>query len=257
MSIDINKDKKIVQFFDELAVDRDEKILADSIVDYEQRLRQYFITNLLDLDQDDTLVDAGCGDCRDAIYFVQGTGRFPKRYIAVDLSKGMLHEGMKKSYAGTLKLIQSDLTRLPFKDGTADKIICSEVLEHIPDWGSAIKEFSRVLRSKGEIIISTPNVYSMYYPQRRIIEAKDGRKHPYDQWKSYWELKKKLAETGFKITNVNGSCFLPGYLSYRGRTKRIMEKMLNSMERMEKNILGFSPLKYFGYIIIIKAQKRN
>jgi SAM-dependent methyltransferase len=49
------------------------------------------------------------------------------------------------------------VTKLPFKDGSFDKIICSEVLEHIPEEKSAVEELVRVLSKDGAIGISVPH----------------------------------------------------------------------------------------------------
>ena len=45
---------------------------------------------------------------------------------------------------------------LPFSDGTFDRIIAAEVLEHIPDDRSAITELARVLRPGGTIAVTVP-----------------------------------------------------------------------------------------------------
>jgi SAM-dependent methyltransferase len=52
--------------------------------------------------------------------------------------------------------IQGDALHLPFDDGTFDRIICSEVLEHIPDDVAAMGELARVLRPGGTMAITIP-----------------------------------------------------------------------------------------------------
>jgi SAM-dependent methyltransferase len=47
--------------------------------------------------------------------------------------------------------------RLPFKDAAFDKIICSEVLEHLADDGQGIREMRRVLKDDGALAISVPS----------------------------------------------------------------------------------------------------
>jgi len=49
--------------------------------------------------------------------------------------------------------------QLPFADHTFDRIICSEVLEHIPDFEQAISEINRVLKPNGKLAISVPNAW--------------------------------------------------------------------------------------------------
>ena len=57
------------------------------------------------------------------------------------------------SLAGT---IQGDATRLPFADATFDRVIASEVLEHIPDDVAAMGELARVLRPGGTMAVTVP-----------------------------------------------------------------------------------------------------
>jgi len=51
----------------------------------------------------------------------------------------------------------SDVLRLPYRDGAFDKVVLSEVLEHIVDDDAALKEVRRVTRPGGSIAITVPN----------------------------------------------------------------------------------------------------
>ena len=48
---------------------------------------------------------------------------------------------------------------LPFPDASFDRIICSEVLEHIPDYHGALKEIARVLKPGGILGVSVPRAF--------------------------------------------------------------------------------------------------
>lgn len=52
-------------------------------------------------------------------------------------------------------------SRLPYDDGMFDTIVCVEGLEHIDNPSNAISEFSRLLRSEGELIVSVPNIMNI------------------------------------------------------------------------------------------------
>ncbi len=49
--------------------------------------------------------------------------------------------------------------KLPFNNNTFDLIWCSEVIEHLKDPAKTIKEFNRILKDNGEMILTTPNSY--------------------------------------------------------------------------------------------------
>lgn len=48
---------------------------------------------------------------------------------------------------------------LPFPDASFDKIVCSEVLEHIPDYRQAVAEIDRILKPGGTLAISVPRFF--------------------------------------------------------------------------------------------------
>ena len=49
------------------------------------------------------------------------------------------------------------------EDQSVDKIMCTEVFEHIPNSAIALKELSRILKVNGEILVTTP--FRSYYHQ--------------------------------------------------------------------------------------------
>ena len=53
--------------------------------------------------------------------------------------------------------VNADALQLPFDDGTFDRIIASEVMEHIPDDRGAARELARVLRPGGTIAVTIPS----------------------------------------------------------------------------------------------------
>ena len=53
-------------------------------------------------------------------------------------------------------LLAGDALCLPFADATFDVVICSEVLEHLPDYRGALREMLRVLRPGGRLAVSVP-----------------------------------------------------------------------------------------------------
>jgi SAM-dependent methyltransferase len=51
---------------------------------------------------------------------------------------------------------------LPFGGGTFDAVICSEVLEHVPDPRVVLAEASRVLQPGGRLLIAVPFLYQIH-----------------------------------------------------------------------------------------------
>lgn len=65
--------------------------------------------------------------------------------------------GLQTSTWDNSKLdIVSDIASIPVFDKSFDAIMCIEVLEHIPHPIEAVKEFSRILKKGGKLIITAP-----------------------------------------------------------------------------------------------------
>lgn len=56
-------------------------------------------------------------------------------------------------------LLVGDALRLPFADNSFDAVVCSEVLEHIPDWRGVLPEIERVLKPGGLFCASVPRAW--------------------------------------------------------------------------------------------------
>ena len=109
----------------------------------------------------DKVLDLGCGEGRHVIsaYLEQEVDA-----VGVDLSLQDLVATRDKfeDFAaehkprGSFGLSSANALALPFADNTFDKVICSEVLEHIPDYCAALREIDRVLKPGGLFCASVP-----------------------------------------------------------------------------------------------------
>jgi SAM-dependent methyltransferase len=117
---------------------------------------------VLGLRAGDRLLDLGCGAGRHAFEAL----RRGARVTAFDYDEAELKDvaamAGAMAVAGDLPAAarsattRGDATRLPYPDGTFDRIIAAEVLEHIHDDMGAIRELVRVLRPGGTIAATVP-----------------------------------------------------------------------------------------------------
>lgn len=109
----------------------------------------------------DVVLDLGCGEGRHVIsaYIEQDVTS-----VGVDLSVGDLKTAQQRfqdfnqpgNHNKAFGLSAANALALPFADNTFDKVICSEVLEHIPDYAGALKEIKRILKPGGLFCASVP-----------------------------------------------------------------------------------------------------
>ena len=62
-----------------------------------------------------------------------------------------------KARNGRGSYVAADGMQLPFKTGSFDHTICSEVLEHLADDRQALHELARVMKPSGQVIITFPH----------------------------------------------------------------------------------------------------
>jgi SAM-dependent methyltransferase len=110
----------------------------------------------------DRVLDMGAGAGRHAFeVFRRGAHITALDYSLADLkdvsSLFSAMAGAGEAPEGTsAATVNGDGTRLPFADDTFDRVICSEVMEHIPDDAAAAGELARVLRPGGTIAVTVP-----------------------------------------------------------------------------------------------------
>ncbi len=80
-----------------------------------------------------------------------------------------------------VSLLMSVAERLPFRSGQFDGVICSEVVEHLPDPDAALREIARVLKAGGTLALTTPNIGNKLHRMRRFLPG--GMKAKADEWR--------------------------------------------------------------------------
>ncbi len=248
----------IVDFFDSAASRRNSFFSDNKIVGYEQKMRAKAVLELVGIQPKDFVLDLGCANGRDLIEL---SNRNFTNFLGVDISPEMISEAKKELVLRKIdekKVMVGDATNLEFADSTFDKVIASEMIEHIPDYKKAIAEIHRVLKNNGCLIITTPNRRSWYgldnFIYRLILNIfKKSSVHPYDEWKSFSELKESLERAGFELLEVKGACYIPGFLFLYRAPNAIKKVVIFLVSKIEP---GMSRLfSKNGYMLCVKAKK--
>ena len=70
-----------------------------------------------------------------------------------------------------------DVTRLTFPDGSFEAVLSFDVLEHVPDFKSALREFYRVLAPGGQALISVPFTFDEHTVTRAELDSEGNINH--------------------------------------------------------------------------------
>jgi len=131
--------------------------------------------NRLNIRPGDRLLDLGCGEGRHSIsaYLLADA-----EIVGLDLGLKDLKTAKERltdfltppAKGGYCAFIQGTGHQLPFPDNSFDHVICSEVLEHIPDYPSFLREINRVLKPGGLFAVSVPR----YFPEWVCWQLSEG-----------------------------------------------------------------------------------
>jgi len=122
----------------------------------------------LDLRPGHRLLDAGCGEGRHCF----GAMSRGATVVGLDLdldsiripSKILRTRGKEQNLMGAM--LQGDAFHLPFADESFDRIICSEVMEHVHDYRGALRELARIAKPGAKIAVTIPTATSEHlYPR--------------------------------------------------------------------------------------------
>ena len=135
----------------------------------------------LGLQPGDLVLDMGAGAGRHAFeVFRRGANIVALDYSLADLKdvSGLFAAMVEAGEVPTdtsASTVNGDGTRLPFADDTFDRIVCSEVMEHIPDDAAAASELARVLKPGGTIAVTVPT----WLPEKVCWALSDQYHAPY------------------------------------------------------------------------------
>lgn len=99
----------------------------------------------------DRILEVGCGGGHVLRLFPHS------RLTGVDVSGRMLEKAGKNLAGYQVQLLKGELHRLDLPNGGFDKIICSEVLEHVIDPDAVLGQIRRLLAPDGRVVITLPN----------------------------------------------------------------------------------------------------
>ncbi len=188
------------------------------------------LIDLADIQETDKVIEVGCG----AGHILE---RIPKgKLYGIDISEIQI-ERAKERLGSRAEISKAPGETIPFEDKSFDKILCSEVIEHVLDPAPLLTEMKRVMKDDGILSLSIPNENLINFAKKmlktfgliRLIEPKESgwdlaSKNNLDEWHLHefnLKLIKKYIDGIFKIEKISSIPFFSAPFRYVLKMKKI------------------------------------
>lgn len=116
-------------------------------------VQKYFKTNNLPAQK--TMLDVGCGE--------GNVGAILFDHVDVGLEYVPEYAEIARTVPAYKKVVVGDARKLPFANESFDIVFSNSVIEHIDGIDAVISEFSRVLKTGGKLVFTSPSKYFTQY----------------------------------------------------------------------------------------------
>ena len=215
---------------------------------------RHLVKALVDEQPYGTMLDLGCGEGYLAIEIAQRNAY----NFMIGLDRSIKNLQLAKTYAkhnkaSNIAFVRADARFTPFSKGAFERILCSEVIEHIQEDYKVFTEVARVLKPMGVLVLTTPHkTFDKYLQLSNHIRSY-----------TIEDLENELSDKGIEVTEFNyltksfGKRFIKlvdtpstGILSYtRTAIIFLLSYTLSALDELLSNEQGL--------IILCKGRKRT
>jgi ubiquinone/menaquinone biosynthesis C-methylase UbiE len=209
------------------------KLFGINLSNIYHKHRQKNSLELLNPKKDEIILDAGCG-------IGEFTKRIAKKCLkvyGVDVSEIVIKKAKKNSPKNCI-FRQGDLENLNFSNQFFDKIISIETIEHVLHPTKVLKEFNRLLKKEGKLVICIPTINTSIISKIQIflkISKFISISEHLHEW-SYSEFKKYVEKRGFVFLDSKGVFLNLGQLNL---LRRINKEMMIFLTNFQLSITNF------------------
>jgi SAM-dependent methyltransferase len=138
--------------------------------------------------------------------------------------------GLEPATAGQYTTLdyQSDIIAIPVADESFDVVLCTEVLEHVPEPIPAVREMARILRPGGRLLISAPLGSHLHQEPY----------HFYGGYTPHW-YSRFLPAAGCDVTSIEPNC---GFFSFFGQEAQRFSEYLRPKHTRRLGFARSAPL---------------
>jgi len=204
------------------------------------------------------LLEVGCGD---GPYLAWASRQETAGVVGADISPLILREARgrvtQEGHAGIVRLAAADAVSLPFADASFDRLLATQVIEHVPRHEAALREMRRVLRPGGELVISTDHrdnrVTQILGWPTRLVRRMLGRAehHPAFLHRAYTrsEFLTLVRSAGLEVREASTYRF--SWPASLGK----MRPLVLLLDAVEARLIRRRPWSAWGDILVVLARR--
>jgi glycosyltransferase involved in cell wall biosynthesis/ubiquinone/menaquinone biosynthesis C-methylase UbiE len=200
------------------------------------RRRARILMDYLELKDGDRVIDLGCGM---GFYLMLMDRMRDLQLYGYDMEHARLQRAQAE--VESARILQGDIYGLPFREQTFDKVLLSEVLEHLEQDVEALRAIRRLLKPGGLLAISVPHAHYPFWwdPINRTLASLGAgpiRRGPIvGIWTNHrrlyepHQLLDRLVEAGFEVETIEQAthyCFPFSHFLVYGIGKPLLERSL-------------------------------
>lgn len=199
------------------------------------------------------ILEVGCGNG----YYLSLLNRLDVKLELTGIDKDILALKDATKFIGnrSVKLILGDAAKMPFKTAIFDRVVMSEVIEHVDDEKAALQEAKRVLKKGGILALTTCNIgYPFFWdPLSWVLQHFFGTHIKSGFFAGIWNQHDRLYEkseietlvkiAGFKIEeskNLTGYClpfnhYIVNFIAKLFYSHKLPKNLSQGMNKFQNN----------------------
>lgn len=210
----------------------------DKFYNHPNRLFRYIenkridvLLKLAEINPNNTVLEIGCG-----------AGHILERIkcgilTGIDIAEIQVNRS-KARLGSKAKIFRAAGENLPFENESFERIICTEVFEHVLDPLLVLNEMQRILKKNGLISLSIPNENLIIFTKRLLLNT--GFKWVLEPKESQWDLASKNNLEEWHIHNYN---------------LKLIKMQVNTMFKI--NLIKRIPFYFLPYRYVLQLSKLN
>ena len=187
------------------------------------------------------VADVGCGRGNHCVEIVK---RFDCRALGIDVVFPQLRSALERDGSPRVEFIQGDIERLPLQTASVDFVWCRDMLVHVRDLESGVRECSRILRRLGKML-------AWVTVETELMEPREAEQlytplgiEPNSM--SQERLEAAFSHAGLVVLRVEmlGSELMEFYEERDGRVSRELMRLARMRRMRERLLAEWGKIKY-------------